>query len=402
MGLSLSKNTMRTLRRVTLVGLAALVVAGALAYWDYASPRKAWQRTIHNPDRASRVAAWTRLQRDHEIRGLDRDETIREVFASLDDSDPETRLLAVSTVPMIDVDPLRAIPRLASRLKDPDVEIRARAASAIGDVFRRDGPGRDEALAAISNSLEDPDATVRAAGLSALGQVVYSGGKGVDPLRSCQATDPAIMLAAQRLGDPEIKVRVEAAYVLACNDRGVEAVPMLEEYLRSQPATEPPTHAADRAFLAMMVLAIQSDQAAAFLCDQMSEPRDGYPERPRDALAWAAKQSPEARLRVKRLASNMLDPANPSLRHNAGLLLHQIGSDQLAIPVLIEALGDPSLEVRIIAVEALSDIGGTDPAILAALETATNDSHREVRERAAAALEAIEWAEILSEIEGTP
>ena len=79
---------------------------------------------------------------------------------------------------------------------------------------------------------------------------------------------------------------------------------------------------------------------------QMSEPREGYPERPRDALAWAAKQSPEARLRVKRLASGKLDPANPSLRHHAGLLLHQIGSDQAALPVQIAYDCDGGLRVR--------------------------------------------------------
>jgi HEAT repeat protein len=287
-------------------------------------------------------------------------------------------------------------------LTDPDVEIRARAVASIGDVFARGGPGREKAVSAIATALKDSDATVRTAGLSALGQVVYNTGKAVDPLRSGQADDPTLELAIDRLKDADIAVRIEAAFVLACNDRGVEAVPMLEAYLRSQPATEPPTHAADRAFLAMMVLAIQSDQAAAFLSTQMAEPREGYPERPREALAWAAKQSPEARLRVKRLASGLLDPANPSLRHNAGILLHQIGSDQPALPVLIEALNDPSVEIRIIAVEALADIEEIDPTILSALQAATFDSNIIVRERAAAALEAIEWAEILSEIEGTP
>jgi HEAT repeat protein len=402
MGFSISVNARRLLRRVTLVALAALIVAGLLVYRDHFSPRRVWQRTIRNPDPAVRVAAWNGVQRDHEIRGLDRGETIREVFGLLDDPDPQTRLLAVSTLPMIDPDPLLAIPRLAAKLADSDVEVRARAASAIGEVFARGGPGREEAIAAVATALKDADANVRCAGLAALGQVVYSGGKGVDPLRSSQGDDPALELATLRLGDADIKVRVEAAFLLACNDRGAEAVPMLVTYLRSQPANEPPTHTADRAFLAMMVLAINSDQAAGFLGEQLSEKREGYPERPRDALAWAAKQSPEARLRVKRLASGMLDPANPSLRHHAGLLLHQIGSDQAALPVLIEALGDPSVEVRIIAVEALADMGGIDPTILEALETATKDSNSEVRERASAALEAIEWAEILSEIEGIP
>ena len=56
------------------------------------------------------------------------------------------------------------------------------------------------------------------------------------------------------------------------------------------------------------------------------------------------------------------------------------------------------VELRIRAVEALADIGGTDPAVVPALETATNDPNPEVRERAASAIEQIEWAEILSEL----
>ncbi len=400
MGFALSDITRRWLRRVTLIGLAALVVLGLLAYRDHSSPSRTWRRTIHNPDHSVRVDAWMRLQRDGEIRGLDRAETSREVFASLDDPDLETRLLAVSALAAIDADPLLAIPKLARMLNDPDVEVRARAASAVGDAFRRGGPGRDEAIGAISTAIKDPVATVRAAALSALGRVLYDSGQAVDPLRSGRPDDPALGLAVDRLADVDIKVRVEAACVLACNDRGAEAVPMLTDYLRSQPASEPPTHAADRAFLAMMVLAINSNEAAGFLGSQMAEAREGCPERPRDALAWAARQSPEARLRVKRLATAILDPANPSLRNNAGLLLHQIGSDQPAFPVLIEALGDPSIDIRIAAVEALADIGGNDPALLSALETAAKDSNREVRDRASAALEAIQWAEILSEIEG--
>ncbi len=398
----MSSDAWRLIRRAAVVGLACLVVAGLLVYRDYSSPRRAWQRTIRNPDRAVRVDAWTRLQRDGEIRGLSRTETASEVLASLDDPDPETRVLAVSALPSVDADPISAIARLAAKSTDPEVEVRAKAASAIGGTFRRNGPGRDEAIAAIAAALKDPEPTVRVAALSSLGQVLYDSGNAVDPLRSGRADDPALGLATERLKDVDLAVRVEAACVLACNDRGVEAVPMLADYLKAQPPAEPPTHEADRAFLAMMVLAIHSDQAAAFLADQMAETREGSPERPRDALTWAARQHPEARARVKRVATRMLDPANPSLRHNAGLLLHSIGSDQAALPVLIEALADPSADIRLAAVEGLADIGGIDPSIVAALDSATDDANKMVRERAAAALEAIEWAEILAEMEGVP
>ena len=395
-------STGRLLWRATLIGLVALVASGLLAYRELRSPARAWLRAIRDPDPQARQVAWTRLQRDREIRGLDRDETIAQVLGRLDDPDAETRLRAVSTLPALEPDPLRAIPRLVPRLADPDAEVRARAAQAIGDVVRRGVPGRDEALAALARALENPLAAVRAAAVASIGQVVYEGGRSMDPLRSGRSDDPALDVVARSLADPDVAVRVEAARVLACNDRGAEAVAMLVDYLRGQPVDLPPDRAADRAFLALMVLAIHSDEAAAYLGAEMALERDGYPDRPRDALAWAARQSPEARLRVKRLAVAALGPEDPSLRHNAGLLLHEIGSDQPALPVLIEALGDPSVDIRLRAVEALADIGVSDPSVLPALETATNDANPGVRERAAAAIEDIEWAEILSGLEGNP
>ena len=398
----LSNGSWRRLRRVTVVGLAGLIVAGLLVYRNQNGPGQTWRNLIHGPDRAARSDAWAKLLRDREIRGLDPAETIGEVLAALADPDAETRLHAVSVLPVLDAEPGRAIAALAEKLTDPDIEVRAGAASALGLAFRRGGPGRDEAIAAIKKALDDGVPAVRAAGLASLGQILYETGQAVDPLRSGQADDPSLGLAKAKLEDADPGVRAEAACVLACNDRGREAVPMLETFLKAQPAAEPPTHAADRAFLAMMVLAIHSDKAAAFLGDQIAERREGSPDRPRDALVWAAKQTPEARTRVKRVATRLLDPANLTLRHNVGLLLHRIGSDQPARPILIEALDDPSVEIRLAAVEAIAEIGTYDPSIASELDLATEDDDEGVRQRAVAAIEAIEWAELMAELEGPP
>lgn len=177
-------------------------------------------------------------------------------------------------------------------------------------------------------------------------------------------------------------------------------MPKLAALVREQPLQAPLPYLADRAFLVLMALAIHSEEAVAFFIAEMAVDREGYPDRPRDALAWAAKKSPDARARVRHLAGKLLETDKPSIRHNAGLLLHEIGSDQAALPVLIEALKDVAVDIRIRAVEALADIGSLDPRVVPALESAGTDSSREVRDHAAAAIEQIEWAEILSEMDG--
>lgn len=392
-----------SIRRIaSLLVLVALVVAGVLAYRASVSDGRAWRRSIHDADYAARVVAWNRLRRDGEIRGLDRVGTIREVFATLTDPSADTRAMAVSSLASLKVEPRDALPRITPLLNDLDESVRVEAARAIGDVVRRGEPGRDEALAGVATALKDPSSLVRAAGLASLGHVINEGGRSMDPLRSGQTDDPALELAADRLKDDDVAVRIEAACVLACNDKGAEAVPMLIAFLKSQPSDQPPGRAADRAFLALTVLAIQSDEAAAYLGSQIGEKREGHPDRPRDALAWAARQSGEARARVKRVADTLVDPGNPSLRHNAGLLLHEIGSNQPALPILVEALDDDSPEIRVRAVEALVDLGGTNPEVVAALETARDHEDREVRQRAIAALEEFELEEIIRGLESMP
>ena len=396
-GQRISNKSRSRIRLAALLGGVALVATALAAYQHYSGPRYAWRQAIRDPDRKAREATWTRLQRDKEIRGLDTEATAREVIAALGDPNPETRRLAVATLPSLELDPARAISALAALLLDATVEVRASAASALGEAVRRDKPGREPALGTLEFALKDASPLVRRAAAAAVGQVVYESGSAVDPLRSGRADDPALVPVAKLLSDPVAAVKVEAAYVLACNGRGGDAVPMLAALVDAQPADKPLDRVADRAFLALMVLATHSDGAADFLGAELSKPREGNPERPREALAWAARQSGEARARVRRVAEKALDPARPSTRHTAALLLHQIGSDQAALPVLIEALGDPSAEVRGQAVEALADLGDVDPMIVPALELASHDARVEVRERALAALEAIEWDEILND-----
>jgi HEAT repeat protein len=375
---------------VIWLGLLVLIAAGWVGFGELLSPKWAWRRAVHSSDVQVKTDLWSRLQRESLIDGLDRESTIREVSALLDDPDPATRGWAVATVPSIKADPRIAFPGIVGKLKDFDKSVRIKAAAALGEMVARGQPGREEAIAGLTLALKDSQAEVRRTAVSSIGQVVYTGGHADDPLRSGRHDDPALDLVAERLRDEDAAVKVEAAFVLACNERGNEAVPDLKALIQREPLPAPLGYLADRAFLAMTVLAIHSKEAAAFLATELAVSREGYPERPRDALAWVAKQSPDSRSVVRRLANDALRSKNLSLKHNAALLMHEIGFGPMIIPELIAALEDPSIDIRGRAVEALADLGDIDPAIIPALEAATSDPSKDVRERAYGALESIE------------
>ena len=376
-------------RLLLMFGFLTLFGAGLGFYVDYRSPLKTWRRAIHGPSPA-REDHWVELRRDHLILGLDRESTIDEVFALMDDPDGEVQRWAIASLPSVDPAPRDAIPRLSAKLKSAVTAIRAGAATALGEVVRRGESGREGAIAALTPCLADPEPEVRRASVVALGEVIFRGGTSLDPLRSGRPDDPALDLIAGRLQDGELAVRVEASYVLACNDRGEEAVPMLAKFVREQPKPAPLTYPAERAIFSLMVLAARSDEAVATLISELAVARDGYPDRPRDALAWAARQSSPSRARVRRQTAGALKSDDASLRHNAAILMGEIGAGGSAIPELLDALSDPSIEVRLKAIDALGDIGDIDPAIIPALELAAKDQDREIRQRASQALETID------------
>ena len=381
------------LKLSTMLGMIAVLALGYLGVREYQSPARVWRRASHAT--LTRNQAWVELEREHLIDGLGREATIAEVFEAMNDPDSEIRGWAVWCAPSVEADPLSLIVRLAGKLDDPLVLIRSKVAEALGRIVKRGGPGREEALFALSKALNDSDAGVRKMAIGSVGQVIYEGGNASDPLRSGRVDDPALKLVAARLADDDMAVTVEAALVLACNDRGDEAIPILTKFLKQQPTPDSLSYVADRAFLALTIASIRSSSAANFLVAEMTVPREGYPERPRDALCWSARQSPDSEARVRRLANAALKSDNLILRYNSAFLLHEIGSGLLALGVLIEALGDSSVEIRLRAVDALADLGEVDPRIIPALQMATNDPDVKVREQAAWTLEAIEWDKII-------
>jgi HEAT repeat protein len=371
--------------------LLAIIAVMALVFWgfhEYFSPTRIWRRAIHDP--ASLPKAWAEVASEHVIEGLNPEATLREVFQAMDDPDPAIRGSAIGCVPSLDGDPRVVIDRLAGRLGDNDIAVRIKVAEALGQVFKRGKAGRAEALGALKIALKDPDAKVRKAAVGSVGQVVYEEGPSSDPLRSGQKDDPALGLVEARLDDADIAVRVEAAFVLGCNDRGSEAVPMLVKFLKEQRIDEPLSYVANRAFMALTILAVRSEAAVDFLAGEMAVERESYPDRPRDALAWAARQAPEAHIWVRKRAREALKSDDPVVRFHSAFLMFDIGLGVEALDTLTEALHDDSVEIRIRAVEAMAEIGESDVRAMNALQGAINDPDFEVRTRALGALEAIE------------
>jgi HEAT repeat protein len=375
------------LRVGTLLGLIALMAFGFWGFREYFSPLRVWRRAIHDPSRMAR--AWAEVVREHVIEGLDPPETLAEVVEALKDADPANRGLAVSTLPTLDADPVVVIDRLAGMLGDTETSVRIKTAEALGQVYKRGSTGRAEALGALEIALKDPDANLRKAALGSIGQVIFESGKSVDPLRSGQSDDPSLEMVARRLSDENIDVRVEAAFVLGCNDRGNEAVPMLVKFIREQPIDKPFNHVADRAFMALTILSIRSPAAVSFLAGELGVDRESYPDRPRDALAWAARQSSDAHLAVRKKARDGLKSKNPVIRFQSAFLMHDIGMGVEVIETLVEALQDEEIETRIRAIEAIADVGEADPRAMNALQAASNDPDLEIRARALSALEEI-------------
>jgi HEAT repeat protein len=361
---------------------------GFLAFRDYFNPHRVWNRQIHDPDALSR--AWAGVEREHKIEGLDARETLAEIFRAMNDPDPAIRAFAIGCLPILEGEPVTVIAHLREKMADTDVDIRIKTAEALGQIFKREKPGRPEALASLELALKDSDPRVRRAAVGSIGQVVYESGRSSDPLRSGQKDDPALQMIAHALGDQDMAVRVEAAFVLGCNDRGEESVPMLVKFLKEQPAPAPLSYLANRAFMALTILAVRSKEAVAILTGEVSVERESYPDRPRDALAWAARQSPEAHLAVRKQAREGLHSEEPATRFQFAFLMHDIGMGVEVLDVLVEAIQDADLEVRIRAIEAIADIGEADPRAMAALQAASNDQDIEIRGRAMGALEEIE------------
>jgi hypothetical protein len=258
-----------------------------------------------------------------------------------------------------------ALRDLVSALGDPDAEVRAAAAWAIGAAGEgREPAGAEAATRPLAEALRDPQEAVRAAAARALGAL---GPK-------ANASVPALLAT---LDDPRADVRAAAALALAGMELSAVAVPSLVHSLGSDDDYV-------RGFAAWSLgnLGPAAESAVPALVEAL-----GADDTATIVAAALARIGPAAARAVPALAADLRGP-DAGRRWRAARTLGRIGPvADGAVPDLRAALRDPNEMVRAHAARALGRIGAAARPAAADLQRATGDSDAGVRAEARQALE---------------
>jgi HEAT repeat protein len=245
-----------------------------------------------------------------------------------------------------------ATPALLALVNDPNVEVRAMVAQALG----RTGQGSQAAVPALAEDLKDGDASVRSAAAHALAEiwlaakVAAAGNIGLgrpgtaraapgpmklDP-ESEKAARPAISVLTMALEDSDVRVRTHAAEAL------VAAGPLAE------PATAP-------------------------LIKLLKDPDDDARLQATLALGGIG---PKATTAVAPLAVLLYHDKNFGIRVNAATGLGEIRAHpDIAVPALVHGLlEDPNPDVKTQSLIALGRFGPEAKSVVPALQKAADDA----------------------------
>jgi HEAT repeat protein len=280
----------------------------------------------------------------------------------LEDRDPAVRRAAAAELARAG-SPAIAVPRLAAALQDPDEGVRAEAARGLQAV----GPDAAAAADALIAALGDPSGLVR--GRAARALWAATGGRAGAPVPPDRLL-AALLESAREAGDGEIP---DADLVLALAAVGRSAIPQLAAALDDRDARIR-WHAA----AALMQLRRGAREAAPALRRAMDDP------------AWAVRNAAGRALEdvvdkqsVPMLAQALTDPSAETRYHVARALARVGPGSASAVPVLQAALGDPDWEVRMEAAWALAAVGPAAAATEPALRDALRDPDPQVRASAA-------------------
>ncbi|MBI2345560.1 MAG: HEAT repeat domain-containing protein [Deltaproteobacteria bacterium] len=288
---------------------------------------------------------------------------------------------------------------LTTALKDPDTGMRAAAAGTLGGILSlpyRSGGGwsdvgwdeedewpqiSDEAVLAVpalSTTLKDPDAGVRAAAAGALGDIYSSSVNRPMPkaiLNYVPQVVPALLAA---LRDPEANVRHEATYALGLIE-SPQAVPALIAAMQDPEAQVRSTavwalgQTKAPQVIPRLIDALQGPDAAlrgpAAWALMHMYSRDGAPPR---AIHQYIPQV------VPALVAALKDE-NPSARKGAIEALEEIKAPE-TLPAMIATLADPYKDVRSVAYNALWAMNA--PQVILALIAALQNENAAVRRNA--------------------
>ena len=262
-----------------------------------------------------------------------------------------------------------AVPRLAAGLQDADEGVRAQAARGLEAL----GPDSATVMAALAAALGDPSALVRGRAARAL----YASAGGRPPAGvAAPSLLSALLESARESGDDEMP---DARLVLQLASFGPSATPQLAAALE-----DPDFRVRWHAAAALMQLRHGARDAAPAL------------RRAMDDAEWAVRNAAGRALEdvvdkqhVPLLAQALTDPS-PETRYHVARALARVGpGSAAAVPVLEAALRDADWEVRMEAAWALAAIGPAAASTESALLAALRDPDAQVRASAAWALAGI-------------
>jgi HEAT repeat protein len=251
---------------------------------------------------------------------------VPELIETAKDSDQQSLLYSNAAAYLNTIKDPESVPPLISLLSNPKPPVRATAARALG--YLKD----ERAFAQLLVTLKDDSPVVRAAAAAALGQ-----------LKAAPALEPLLSL----LKDDETDVQLAAAEGLGRlgDKRALDPLAALlaEETALPRPALadiQPGQSQADRDFKLRV--------AAAIALVRLDDPRG-----------------------IDAIAACLKDPLDPNREHVATQVAISNLKSQEIVPLMIAALDDPSIRVRIYAAVALGHLA-TSTAVDALL-TKTGD-----------------------------
>ncbi|MDB4985938.1 MAG: fumarate reductase/succinate dehydrogenase flavoprotein subunit [Myxococcaceae bacterium] len=334
-----------------------------------------WLDARNDPAASVRIAAVQALALSD-----DRSESValEAVLHGAEDSDPRVRLASLRALAAVR-DP-RALNALTLALRDPALDVRVGAASALGS---RE-PLEPEALAALLTQVEDGLPEQRAAAVDALGR--YAQAPAQDALEAAlYDSDDDVVLAALRgvvrnAGRP-LPARVSALALDPAGSPRVRAAAtrLVQRRTDTEGAEVPPTAA--RAWLAPLeqtaLHGLGVDQSAAVLAELERVLPQGASLAADPLVEWLGRAPPSLRIRIADLIERTGGPVSgaalealleepDALRRAAYTrLLARAGARYE--PALLARLQDRSEAVREAALYALSD--SVQPATWSALTT---------------------------------
>jgi HEAT repeat protein len=269
---------------------------------------------------------------------------------------------------------------LMELLKDPVAEIRAAAAKGLG------WPGNSPALAALSQMAGDKteQVTVRVA---AIGALIKIGDKSVRHLVLHNSLDPDPQIREEALrgvvGGPLESDADRLALATRASEDGELSLPFRAEAIRVLTATRDP------AAQATLVKILETGPRAKILPPSPTATQQeilaGRYQQIGDVRAWAAQGLGELgdRSLLPKLVKATEDPDDFFLRYVAAGALVKWRATQ-ALPAFLKLLGDPSSEVRTVAVLGVGSVG--DASNVDVVAARLNDEIISVRLGAAEAL----------------